>query len=121
MPRSSLFAQLSRSLRIARWCDEHSISTQEGLEQARALERRMLASRREFLAGLAATGAVASLPRFARAAPKAPLDVGIVGAGLAGLACADRLRARGVAATVYEASDPLGGRCFSLRGVFPGQ
>src|SRR5262245_52018485 len=121
MPRSPLFAQLVRSLHIARWCDELAISTQEGVQQMRAFERRMLASRREFLAGLAATGALAAMPRLVRAAPKAPLDVGIVGAGLAGLACADRLRARGVAATVYEASDHVGGRCFSLRGFFPGQ
>src|SRR5436190_3167603 len=118
MARSPLFAQLSRSFRIARWCDEHGASAQEGVEQARAHEQRTLSSRREFLSGLAATGAMASLPRFARAAPQAPLDVGIVGAGLAGLACADRFRARGVAATVYEASDHVGGRCFSLGGVF---
>jgi len=90
------------------------------VEHARALERA-LPSRREFLTSLAATSAMASLPRFARAAPRAPLDVGIVGAGLAGLACADRLRERGVAATVYEAGDHVGGRCFSLRGFFPGQ
>src|SRR4029453_1788083 len=49
MPRSPLFAQLSRSFRIARWCDEHGASAQEGVEQARALERRTLSSRREFL------------------------------------------------------------------------
>jgi monoamine oxidase len=121
MARCPLFAQLSRWFRIARWCDEHGASAQEGVEQARAFERRTLSSRREFLAGFAATGAMASLPRFARAAPQAPLDVGIVGAGLAGLACADRLRARGIAATVYEASNHVGGRCFSLGGFFPGQ
>jgi monoamine oxidase len=53
--------------------------------------------------------------------PSAP-RIAIVGGGLAGLACADRLRARGLRATIYEA-DPqrLGGRCWSLRGFFPGQ
>ncbi len=47
----------------------------------------------------------------------------IVGAGLAGLRCADQLwrRAKPVAATVYEAdTSHLGGRCWSLRGFFAG-
>ena len=44
----------------------------------------------------------------------------IVGAGLAGLACGDELRQHGVRATIYEASDRAGGRCFSLGGAFPG-
>src|SRR5918994_3495639 len=48
-------------------------------------------------------------------------DVGIVGGGLAGLACADTLRQRGVVAPVYEASSRAGGRCWSLRQMFPGQ
>ncbi len=49
------------------------------------------------------------------------LSVGIVGAGLAGLTCADTLKTRGIAATVYEAAVRAGGRCWSLRGFFPGQ
>jgi monoamine oxidase len=47
--------------------------------------------------------------------------VGIVGAGLAGLACADELTRAGVVPTVYDASTRVGGRCHSLRGFFPGQ
>ncbi|HEU5409198.1 MAG TPA: FAD-dependent oxidoreductase, partial [Nitrospira sp.] len=50
-----------------------------------------------------------------------PLSVGIVGAGLAGLACADTLKTRGIRASVYEAAARAGGRCWSLRGFFPGQ
>ncbi len=38
------------------------------------------------------------------------MTVAIVGAGLAGLACAVELRAAGVDVTVYEASDGVGGR-----------
>jgi monoamine oxidase len=49
------------------------------------------------------------------------LDVGIVGAGLAGLSCGHELKKSGVNATLYEASSRPGGRCYSLRGVFPGQ
>ena len=39
--------------------------------------------------------------------------VHIVGAGLAGLACAVRLAGRGIAATLYEAGPAAGGRCRS--------
>ncbi|MFN8221349.1 MAG: FAD-dependent oxidoreductase [Fimbriimonadales bacterium] len=47
--------------------------------------------------------------------------IAIIGGGLAGLACADRLRAKGYSATIYEASGRVGGRQKSLRGFFPGQ
>ena len=42
----------------------------------------------------------------------------IVGAGLAGLTCAYRLKQAGVTAQVYEASDRVGGRCWTKRGAF---
>jgi monoamine oxidase len=121
MSRTNAFSRLARTLRIARWCDVHGVPSREGVERALDLERRALVSRREVLTGLAATGALAALPPLALGRPPRTLDVGIVGAGLAGLACADRLRARGVVASVYEASDRVGGRCWSLRGFFPGQ
>src|SRR5262245_6029296 len=101
MARTPVFSRLARTLRIARWCDDLNLPTREGVERALADERRMFLSRRRFLAGLAATGAVAALPRPVRAGRQGALDVGIVGAGLAGLACADRLRARGVVASVF--------------------
>lgn len=73
-------------------------------------------SRRGFL------GAMAGVAALALAAKKGPtVDVGIVGAGLAGLVCGDELRKSGVLATLYEASERAGGRCYSLRGLFPGQ
>ena len=42
----------------------------------------------------------------------------VVGAGLAGLTCAYRLQQAGIPATIYEASDRLGGRCWTRRGEF---
>ncbi|XEC97444.1 flavin monoamine oxidase family protein [Paenibacillus tarimensis] len=42
----------------------------------------------------------------------------IVGAGLAGLTCAYRLKQKGFIAKVYEASDRVGGRCWTNRGDF---
>jgi monoamine oxidase len=46
------------------------------------------------------------------------VPVAVVGAGLAGLTCAYRLRQAGIAATVYEASTRTGGRCWTRRGAF---
>jgi monoamine oxidase len=42
----------------------------------------------------------------------------VVGGGLAGLTCAYRLKQAGLRADLYEASDRLGGRCWTLRGAF---
>jgi monoamine oxidase len=132
MSRSPLFADVTRALRIARFCNDRRLSTSDGLERARSAEvehavaRR---SRREWLKTVAhagALGAAASLATpvqrlFAGVQQASSLDVGIVGAGLAGLACADALAGNGVLATVYDANTRTGGRCWSLRGFFPGQ
>ena len=79
------------------------------------------ATRRQFLgaAGAAAFGLTLGAPR-ATAAPRRPPSgqVVVIGAGLAGLTAAHRLREAGVLADVYEASDRIGGRCWSIRGVF---
>jgi len=42
----------------------------------------------------------------------------VVGAGLAGLTCAYRLKQEGISAVVYEAADRVGGRCWTRRGAF---
>ena len=74
-------------------------------------------SRRQFIgaAGAAAVSAAAWTPR-ARAAT--PSKVVVAGGGLAGLTCAYRLKQAGVTAELHEASDRLGGRCWSIRGAF---
>jgi monoamine oxidase len=77
-------------------------------------------TRREFVAaGGASMAALAT--RGVSAGKTSALDVGIVGAGLAGLVCAEQLARKGVTASIYEASQRVGGRCYSLRGFFPGQ
>jgi monoamine oxidase len=122
-------SKLNRVKRIGRFCDRERISTREGMERSAEIEYRLGKAgkrRREFLANMgtvAAVGALASAGpgRWALAAPQAPdISVAIVGAGMAGLACADTLRVAGLDATVYEARDRVGGRVHSLGGQFPG-
>ena len=84
-------------------------------------------SRREVLAAGGALGAAVLLGRHgsaaaaARGSLRSDPRVVVVGAGLAGMAAAYQLRRVGVASTVYEARDRLGGRCWSARGFADGQ
>jgi monoamine oxidase len=129
--RSPLFARVGRALHVAQFCNDHQLSAGDGLAHVGEAERRHAAARctrRECLTTLARTGAAAATAAFsaphlavARMPPQPSLDVAIVGAGLAGLTCADALARRGVVPTVYEAAERAGGRCWSLRGVFAGQ
>ena len=131
MSRHSLFDQFSRTIRVAWFAERAKVSTREALERAAEArgeaERRR--SRREFLGGVArvaASGALATAggslsPSFARPR-ESRRSIAIVGAGMAGLACADRLRQAGILGTVYEAAaDRVGGRTRSISGVFPGR
>ena len=77
-------------------------------------------SRRQFLrqAGVAAA-AVATGPLLRAGGPSKPsARVAVIGAGLAGLTCAYRLKQAGLDVTVYEAQTRLGGRCWTRRGDF---
>ena len=67
-------------------------------------------------AGALAVTALGRLTPAARAT--ATPRIVVVGAGLAGLTCAHRLKQAGYTAQVYEATDRLGGRCWTIRGAF---
>ncbi len=82
-------------------------------------------TRRQFLRGAGAAGALAGVSALgpggqllgsARAAGSP--RVVIVGAGLAGLTAAYRLKQAGITAQVHEAADRVGGRCWTIRGAF---
>jgi Flavin containing amine oxidoreductase len=69
-------------------------------------------------AGVAGLGA-AGLSRLAPAARAvSEPSIVVVGPGLAGLSCAYRLKRAGYVAQIHEASERIGGRCWTGRGVF---
>jgi monoamine oxidase len=116
MPRSADFRQAAMALRMSAFADARGMPTKDVIE----LAKRQRASRRDFML---AAGVVLGSPFLAglAAPPRRNGTVAIVGAGIAGLACADRLRAAGVAANLYEAAARVGGRCHSVRGTFAAQ
>ena len=116
MPRSPQLARVLRAWRLAQQCQARSLRARDVLDLEQSAPRRL--TRRELLKAGAAAGAGAVMSPLAVGA--APPRVAIVGAGLAGLACADRLQSKGIQAVVYDAASRLGGRCFSNRTLVPG-
>jgi monoamine oxidase len=70
----------------------------------------MAVDRRIFLAGSAA---LASAPALGAVAAAGETDVAIIGAGAAGIAAARKVAAAGRRFALIEASDRVGGRCFT--------
>lgn len=125
MGRTPLFRLLQRAARIANASLRDPAPVDEF--HARVVEAREGLTRRRLLLGagaglvlagcgsVAPRGAAAALPR---PAPRADGEVAIVGAGIAGLTAAWRLRQQGVRARVYEAQARVGGRMLSLSKHF---
>jgi len=81
--------------------------------EQRLTRRRLL--RNAGFAGLT----LAAAGRFAPPAnPATAPRIVVVGAGLAGLTCAYRLKQAGYLAQVHDAADRVGGRCWTIRGAF---
>src|SRR4051794_7240234 len=113
MARTPLASMLEQAASVA------SEATGRGVPTDQVLGERSGLTRREVLvggAGLAVAGALSSpvTRAFAATAPR----IVVVGGGLAGLTCAYRLKQAGYRADLYEASDRLGGRCWTIRGAF---
>ena len=93
-------------------------AVQDAVAAVAAGERRTTRTRFVKDAGAAALGLTA-LGRFAAPARGATAPkIVVVGAGLAGLNAAYTLRQAGYTAEIHEASDRIGGRCWTHRGAF---
>ncbi|NGZ60291.1 MAG: hypothetical protein CV081_07295 [Nitrospira sp. LK265] len=132
MARSAAFRSFARLMTAALLADRRKCSDTdivETLQESTQAKTSPMISRRQFLLGAGATcatfalGTITGFPLRVTDAKPLPssLSVGIVGAGLAGLACADTLKTRGIRTSIYDAATRTGGRCWSLRGFFPGQ
>ncbi|NGZ07763.1 MAG: NAD(P)/FAD-dependent oxidoreductase [Nitrospira sp. LK70] len=132
MARSAAFHSFARLMAAAMLAESRGCSNADAIGTLQASTQTEVSptiSRRQFLLGAGATGATFALGtitgfplRITDAKPlPSSLSVGIVGAGLAGLACADTLKTHGIRTSIYDAATRTGGRCWSLRGFFPGQ
>lgn len=123
MAKSGLMAMLRRAASIAQESRETGIPADELLGMLRDGIPNSPISRRSLLhGGLAAAGAVAAATftgegggAFAQQGGRSPILV--VGAGIAGLTAAYRLRQAGVRADIIEATNRVGGRIRTIPKV----
>jgi monoamine oxidase len=119
MARSPLFDVFRQTTRVALASERHGVPSREATEAMRVSRRSLLKGATALgvgLVGLQAEAARAPSP----AATGTGLRVGIVGSGLAGLACAYELKRAGILATVHETNERPGGRVYSMGGAFGG-
>ncbi len=121
MAKSALMAMLRRAASIAQKSRETGIPADELLGMLTSRTSNFPISRRGLLhGGLAAAGAVAAATftregAFAQQGGRSPILV--VGAGIAGLTAAYRLRQAGVRADIIEATNRVGGRIRTIPKV----
>jgi len=119
MPRTQRLHDLMRAWRLATWCEATRTATPEALARRDEARARAM-TRREWLGLTCASAVAAASPLSAAPRPTSAPRIAIVGAGLAGLACAERLQRKGYSAVIYDASARVGGRVFSNRSLVAG-
>src|SRR5262249_39761793 len=118
MARTALFGKLQDAVSSSAEAAARGGPVGEGVDEHRTTGGGVLKEGGAVGGGRAGAGATA----FGRLAPLARAAgnprIAVVGAGLAGLTCAYRLKQAGLTAQVYEASSRVGGRCWTIRGAF---
>ncbi len=95
-----------------------SMQGEPGTPAAGPARRTVLKGAGALAAGLAVPGVTAGPARAAGSGSGGSPRIVIVGAGLAGLSAAYQLRNAGYSSTVVEASNRVGGRCWTINGYF---
>lgn len=115
MPRTPLANQVQEMMSVAQEAVQRNVPTEQVIEERHAAS----ISRRDFLKfGLASVSAMALSSTVGSVNAATAPRIVVVGAGLAGLTAAYRLKQNGYLADVYEASERVGGRCWSDVGYF---
>jgi len=117
--RTPLLSALRRALSDVIQADRRGVPTdvireeRQRAHEERASARAARIGRRALLGGTVAAAGTLALAGRARATGGGGPDVAIVGAGMAGMACAHYLDKFGIAFKVYEASGRIGGRMYT--------
>jgi monoamine oxidase len=117
MARSPLAQRLREAISVVAEANERKVEPERVLEERRSTRRQFVGTAGAAVLGATALGRVTGVARAATAP-----QIAIVGAGLAGLTCAYRLKQAGLVAQVYEAHPTrIGGRCWTIRSFADGQ
>jgi monoamine oxidase len=123
MARSAVFHRLQQLVALARFARAHELDDPASIRAAAARAAERGPTRRDVLGGLAGALTVAAVPGSSGCnnddGPPSEARVAIVAGGIAGVLCAHRLAEAGVQATVYEATDRVGGRMYTGRDLYP--
>lgn len=119
--RTPLFKALRHALQLARWANQPnapSVNELVEMQQAALLtRRRLIKNSGKAILFLGGTGLVTALGERSHARSKAGPQIVIVGAGIAGLNTAYRLKQAGYYADVYEAAHRIGGRMYTVKDI----
>ena len=111
--KTPLFSSLRRLIDIAGNSGFKSTPSDEVLP---ILNEKRVLSRRELLKGIGGTAALFAFSGFPRFPKKnTAAKIAIIGAGIAGLNAAYRLKKAGIMANIYEADNRIGGRILTYQ------